>query len=200
MRRRTMPIKEEPVRIEFQYEPEDAQGATEMLKIEYFSEMRGDNEKKYLSIMPAGADSPHIFEVDFFVEIVDFLRKKGVVGQKVEEIPEGPTPRSALPLPSIQMSGEQREIPAQGLPTLPVVDNPTYIPVTALIPPETKTAVAPKVFTAADAGTVPVINRPVIKTRVSENEDPMKAIIDSQRQRKTNPAKSIKRKEEADEV
>lgn len=200
-----MPIKEEPVRIEFQYERKDAVGSEGTFNVEYFSDKDGEVEKKYLSITPDGSSSPHIFEVDFFVEVVDFLRKKGVIegseGNVENEVPEGAIPRSGLPLPSIQMSGGHSEIPSQVLPTLPVIDNPTYIPVTALASHEpTKTVAEPKIITASDAVNAPIINRPVIRTRVTENEDPMKAIIESQRQRKTNPQKSIKRKEEADAV
>lgn len=209
-----MPIKEEPVRIEFQYEQKDAQTSDGTFDVEYFSEKDGEDEKKYLKIMPHGTNSPHIFEVDFFVEVVDFLRSKGVIDGTVvkEEIPEGSTPRSGLPLPKIQIVKEgDIKIPigvAVSTGSEVIVDataNMNSIPISSfttegepkgLEPPVVASVQSngPKIISATAAGdALPVINRPVIRTRVGEKEDPIKAYEDARRQRQSNPDKIIKR-------
>ena len=45
-----MPIKEEPVRIEFQYEQEDAKTSDGIFNVEYFSETQDGKEKKYVKV------------------------------------------------------------------------------------------------------------------------------------------------------
>ena len=191
-----MPIKEEPVRIEFQYEQKDAKTSDGTFNVEYFSEKDGEEEKKYLNITPNGVDKPHIFEVDFFVEVVDFLRKKGVVENVEESVendtPEGPTPKSGLPLPNIQTVSDASG-PSQIFAPIVENENPTYVPVAALATPSEPEL--PTVITASDGTSMSIINRPVIRTRIKENEDPMKAIEESNRQRRSNPQKSIKRAE-----
>ena len=204
-----MPIKEEPVRIEFQYEQEDAQTSDGVCNVEYYSETIDGKEKKYLNITPHGHTTPSTFEVDFLVEVVDFLRKKGVVKDEVieEVVPEGPIPRSGLKLPSIQTFGTNVE----GYPVGIAGHVPKGVPISTFItdsdesqilapPVVSKANASPMVISAEEGAPMPVINRPVIRTRVRENEDPMIALEESRRQRQTNTQKSIKRAEETDEV
>jgi len=204
-----MPIREEPVRIEFQYERKDTDTGVGTFKVEYFLEKDGDEEKKYLNVTPLGSDEPHVFEVDFFVEVVDFLRRKGVVEEVQIESPKVENTGSTLPLPSIQVSGSAAPEPTSVMgykDQLPI--NP--IPVSSFVthgnhnelsPPVIDSVMAPKIISASDEKTpLPVINRPVIRTRVEDNEDPMKALEEARRQRKVNSQKSIKRKEETEEI
>jgi len=204
-----MPIKEEPIRIEFQYEQEDA--GAEKFNVEYFSETVEDKEKKYLRITPSSTpDESHVFEVGFFVEVVDFLRKKGVV----EEIaPEESVVRTNLSLPTIQTSPSHIEMPNSGMLAPPVVEkSPMFFSsvhgASPALPPEGESSqifvpnvaaiakTVPTIISADTADESSIIKRPVIRTKVGENEDPMKSLIDSQRQRGVNPAKAIKRREE----
>ena len=217
-----MPIKEEPVRIEFQYEQEDAMTSDGVFNVEYYSETIDGKEKKYVRVTPHGQTESSEFELDFLVEVVDFLRKKGVVdGDAPEEvIPEGPIPRSGLQLPSIQVAGSTAEGSPVGVPghvpegTIGNTNN--GIPISTFItngdsseilaPPVVKTAegqgptvvAAPTVISGEEAA-MPIINRPVVRTRVGEKEDPLKALEDSRRQRGQTKS-NFKRKEEADEV
>ncbi len=218
-----MPIKEEPVRIEFQYEQEDAVTSDGVFNVEYFSEKDGGKEKKYVRVTPHGTTVDSIFELDFLVEVVDFLRKKGVVDEQVVEeiIPEGAVFRNGLKLPKIQTFGTKAEGSPIGIeghaPEVTINNHNTSVPISTFVtngdesqilaPPvvhnsqagEPTVIASPKIISATD-GAMPVINRPVIRTRIKENEDPMVALEESRRQRKTNPEKSIKRKEAADEV
>jgi len=216
-----MPIKEEPVRIEFQYEQEDAQTSDGVFNVEYFAETEDGKEKKYVKITPHGADQSSVLELDFLVEVVDFLRGKGVVEDKAEPIPECPTPRSGLQLPSIQVSGTSVEGSPVGVaghvPEGTIGSSGVNIPISAFVtngessevltPPVVHTAkgegptviAAPTVIAGGSADAMPVINRPVVRTRVGEKEDPLKALEDSRRQR-GKAQSNFKRKEETDEV
>lgn len=214
-----MPIKEEPVRIEFQYEQEDAGTSDGVFSVEYFSETEDGKEKKYVRVTPHGTTENSIFELDFLVEVVDFLRKKGVVEDKVEEqsVPDGQTPRSVLPLPNIQLAKNSSHILPVGASTASETTvaldsnfNKSGIPISTFITngvepqilsspvvSSSQSIAAPKVISAPEAGSpMPVITRPVIRTIVKENEDPMTALEESKRQRKVNTEKTIKRKEE----
>jgi hypothetical protein len=206
-----MPIKEEPIRIEFQYEQEGTENAK--FNVEYFSEMEEDKEKKYLRVSASFApEESHVFEVDFFVEVVDFLRKKGVVE---EVVPEGTVARPGLPLPNIQTAPSHIEMPNSGMLSPPVVEKaPMFItsahghgpsstpladdsPSQIFVPNVDSIAkTVPIIISADTADESSIIRRPVIRTEVGANEDPMKSLIDSKRQRAVNPAKAIKRREE----
>lgn len=206
-----MPIKEEPVRIEFQYEQEDAQTSDGMFNVEYYSETEDGKEKKYVRLTPHGTTENSTFELDFLVEVVDFLRKKGVVDAKVEAIPEGHTSRSSLPLPSIQTINMGSSSISEGS-LVGIVEH--AIPISTsianggesqiLAPPVINSKpTGPKVIVdapLAEEAEKLIIKRPVIRTRIGEHEDPMEALEESKRQRGQNPQKSIKRKEEADAV
>jgi len=229
-----MPIKEEPVRIEFQYEQKDAQTSDGTFSVEYFSEKDGDGKEiKCLSITPKNSDISQVFEVDFFVEVVDFLRSKGVVKNKIEEMSGTPPVASSLSLPKIQIATSSSKV---SLPTVSLKDScPTPTAVDAMVQSGTQIIVdpdvkmngipvstfvkngdseiisptaimesqvkTPKVFKEPTAEEKqPIINRPVIRTRVGEKEDPMKAYKDAEQQRKSNPQKTIKRKEADDAV
>lgn len=213
-----MPIKEEPVRIEFQYEQEDANTSDGIFNVEYFAETQDGKEKKYVKVTPHGETEASVFELDFLVEVVDFLRKKGVVDSKSPEVVEE-AQGSSLRLPTVQLAGGSKasaaEMFKQHVTPMPIditeaedTINPTYVPVGALSPPVVngvqagghKAVGSPVVISAETAGEMPVINRPVIRTRIGEREDPMVAIEQARMQRKQNPAKSIKRSEAEDEV
>jgi len=209
-----MPIKEEPVRIEFQYEQEDTKGDDGVFNVEYYSETVDGKEKKYLNITPHGEDIPSTFEVNFLVEVVDFLRKKGVVEGHEEEIVAETATR--LPLPSIQTSSDKIVMPDGSLLSPPKIEkaptffSPTNNPVpgfaknteaSEILPlPVVGNNPAAKVISAETADPALIINRPVIRTKVGENEDTMKGLIESRKQRPVNPAKTIKRSETEDEV
>lgn len=209
-----MPIKEEPVRIEFQYEQEDANTSDGVFNIEYFSETEDGKEKKYVKVTPHGETESSVFELDFLVEVVDFLRKKGVVDNKSPKVEEviGGESGGSLRLPTIQLAGDAPpEIDVFAEPQAhSFVDtkNPTYIPVSALVPPVVngvqasgpKVIAAPVVISAETASEISMIKRPVIRTRIGEREDPMAAIEQAKLQRKQNPARAIKRSEAQDEV
>jgi hypothetical protein len=213
-----MPIKEEPVRIEFQYEQEDANTSDGIFNVEYFAETQDGKEKKYVKVTPHGETEASVFELDFLVEVVDFLRKKGVVDRKAPEVIEEVS-GSSLKLPTVQLAGGSKtpaaEMFKQHVTPMPIditkaedTVNPAYVPVGALAPPVVngdqlggpKVIAAPKVISAETAGEMPIINRPVIRTRIGEREDPMVAIEQARMQRKQNPAKAIKRSEAEDEV
>lgn len=213
-----MPIKEEPVRIEFQYEQEDAQSSDGVFNVEYFAETEGGKEKKYVKITPHGTDTPSILELDFLVEVVDFLRKKGVVKDKVIE---DASPRSGLELPKIQTLGTKAEgspigvavhVPegtigktTNGIPISTFITNgdsleTLTVPVVHTAKGEGPTNLAaPTIIVGGEGASMPVINRPVVRTRVGEKEDPLKALEDSRRQRGQTQS-NFKRKEETDEV
>ena len=208
-----MPIKEEPVRIEFQYEQEDENTSAGVFNVEYFAETEDEKEKKYVRVTPCGTTDSSVFELDFLVEVVDFLRKKGVVENKSSEV-VAEAPISSLSLPTVQKAVGAVGIPVEGMfdqhviPTTVDITkvedtvNASYVPVNALTPSVVNgvSTGGPKVITAESAEQMPIINRPVIKTRIGETEDPMVAIEQARMQRKQNPAKSIKRKEAEDEV
>lgn len=212
-----MPIKEEPVRIEFQYEPDDAASSDSVFNIEYFVQKVEGDEKKFLKISQYGSDEPSIFEVDLLVEIVDFLRSKGVIANSIEPCPADTVATSSLPLPKIQLAGDS---PA-GIFSPPPPQTGVYqqsptpngvvgfeegnISAGQAVSQILRTPVVkkdgPTVITAAPGAPTPVINRPVIKTRVAENEDPIKALEDSKRLRGgINAQKKIKRSEDSGEI
>jgi hypothetical protein len=204
-----MPIKEEPIRIEFQYEQEGIE--TGKFNVEYFSEMEDNKEKKYLRITPSiSPEESHVFEVDFFVEVVDFLRRKGVVE---EVVPEEPVARPGLPLPKVQTAPSHIPMSDSGMLAPPVIEKaPMFVssvhgtepapppegsPSKIFVPNVASIAKkGPTIISADSAAEAPVINRPVIRTKLGENEDAMQTLLDSKRQRGTDPAKAIKRREE----
>lgn len=193
-----MPIKEEPVRIEFQYEKEDTNDSDSVFNVEYFSEKEDGKDAKYVKLTPHGKDASAVFELDFLVEVVDFLRKKGVVDEK---IPAGPTPREGLPLPQIKQSGSSDMIsPSNSIPVSSFVQNGEGES-QLLNPPTVRVSGGngPKVISASanDAEAISVINRPVIKTRIGETEDPLRALEESKRQRGESK-KTFRRTEDAE--
>ena len=197
-----MPIKEEPVRIEFQYEQQNAKDDDRLFFVEYFSETINKEEKKYVRVTPSDSKDSSVFELDFLVEVVDFLRDKGVVKKEVIEGTEAVT-TSALPLPKVQSAigvNMSDVIPLEVESVLDTVSE--YAQVGGLVPPviNRMESVTPTVITASDNDESQIIKRPVIKTRVGENEDPMVAIERAKQQRKINPEKSIKRRNDSDEV
>lgn len=210
-----MPIKEEPIKIEFQYEQEDAKTSDGTLDVEYFSEMNEGEEKKYLRVCPRGSDSPHIFEVDFFVEVVDFLREKGVIGEVSPKGEVATVAASYLPLPKIKTTNGKVEMPG-GLIT-PVVEKQFYSSLPAFTnneeieKPLSSVAikvpqavgvkvVAPTIISADTPAEGQIITRPVIRTKIGANEDAMNSLIESKRQRQVNPEKMIKRREAVNEI
>lgn len=191
-----MPIKEEPVRIKFQYDNDDVNKET--FNIEYFSEKRGDQEKKFLKITPVNEDIENVFEVEFFVEVVEFLKKKGVIKVEHDEKEQLDTKVSnqTLPLPTINT----KDIDEKNT-VLPITNLANVLPVSSFSKTDVEALVAPTVETNVPIineynNSIPIIDRPVIRTKVGEKDDPMKALEESKRQRKTNPEKAIKRRDE----
>jgi hypothetical protein len=201
-----MPIKEEPVRIEFQYEQEGGVTSDGVFDVEYFSEMNDGKEKKYVRVTPHGATEGSIFELDFLVEVVDFLRKKGVIDNSSplqENVATG-----TLPLPQIDVSGNISkpqpqaiaiDSPPQALPVstfstelTPDIDTPTVKAIDASVGPSV-------IVSGVAVDNNVIIDRPVVRTKVGANEDPLKSIEDSARQRNAmqkTTKKTIKRRED----
>ena len=216
-----MPIKEEPIRIEFQYEKENAKTSDDELTsdgafdVAYYTVTDEGDEKKYVRLTPHGTTENSIFELDFLVEVVDFLRRKGVI-EKIKVETGGVVDiadETYLPLPRIQtINGEVKAPGGLTLPTVKTADSVTessYVPVSSFTTDAVDTLPTPNVVksTKGDSpiiisegmSTENIIRRPVIRTEVGANEDTMKGLIDSKNQRQVNPQKVIKRRE-ADEI
>jgi hypothetical protein len=189
-------IKEEPVQIEFTYEPDiQLTNTIDPIKIIYFKE----NNVPFISFNEIK------YPLDFFIEVVDFLTKKGVV-KKENILVE--SHKSSLPLPSITKSGN-------------VVRDSNYV-ITEKITNKDRIETnknASQPFPSFNIGIdeekkmkeieeegrkikefknsqnkTPIIKRPVIRTRVTDEEgDPLEAERAAAQLRGSNEEKSIKR-------
>jgi hypothetical protein len=71
-----MSIKEEPIRIEFHYDPEDKEQDS------FDLELQTIDGEQFLRITPSDTDTSFLFTTKFLVEVIDFLRKKEALTDK----------------------------------------------------------------------------------------------------------------------
>ena len=214
-----MAIKEKPVKLSFIYDPEDKEGGG-LINIEY--EEKGD--KSIIKVQEIGKNGKleedcYSFDVQLFVETVDFLREKGAIEgkQKEEKEPQSiivESPTGGIPLP--QIDGKEDDIEkrkAEAIELEKKIRTSTAPPLMSLVSGETATQAPQEEETPSSTkevvskvveDTAPtkeqikeMKRRGVIKSSVDENSTEESIIADQQMRsqlRGGDSEKSITRK------
>jgi hypothetical protein len=191
-----MSIKEEPIKIDFHYDPENTNENS--YNITFFSD---ENEEQMLKISELVNNKeeiePSYYSIKFLLEVINFLKNKNVI--KFEEEKTVKHRAQSLSVPVISKSATDGVIVSSSItddntPSIPNTPSILNIPVLTFSSTEDEVK---KVEVDKVEVDIPIIKREVFKDRLGENEDDVLAAEkNAARKRKINQDKVIKRKNE----
>jgi len=181
-----MTIKEEPTKLEFNYE--DDEDSSMNCKISY-------EEGKVALFFVSEPDSAYVYPLNFFVEIVDFLKKKGIVKDQSGAIIGGPVSPvnpsgGTIAFPQVVKKDGTTPAPAEPFTSLSSQDTQKEKDTEEDSAPEPQG----KVVTADQSASPNIIKRPVIKSRITDENDPLAVEREARLLRGETGEKSIKSK------
>jgi hypothetical protein len=165
-----MPIEEKKVPLEFDFRSNMGEDDATFYSIKYMA----DDRSHPIIVKHNGADMS--FPLNFFEEVVTFLRSKGVIKNQVnirgEQIkarkPKMFNSDLILPIPEVEKSGEQGDEESSDVPKIEAVPFASFE-----VAPTQDVEIEP-VVTEQPKAPSEIINRPVIRTRINDS-DPLSA-------------------------
>lgn len=211
-----MTIQEQPMQIEFTYKPEPFDENIELdlgnyahqaRRAEYNVVFHVEKDIPIVMISETNSNDGFNFSADFLAELVDFLRQKGAIPQSGKTastlLPSNLSPQmsslaAGIPIPRIIKKDSQVDAgpvihSSHNKPLVSFDVNEEQIPDKNIV--STQSVAINKDVELSDAEVAEIKKRPVIKTRIIDEDDPLAAERDAATMRGSGDGKSIRRAE-----